>query len=208
MGRYHFGKKSTVEDSLVLSVFWLRKHGYFDYDGYKSGGITWTWSLSGHSSSIGFSVVTGDANYIDLRYALTPHDSDEKEHYDYRVQLVTTDCRYGGKRYWFVCPLVNNDMPCRRRVGKIYSPPGAKYFGCRHCYDLTYDARQSHNKRFDGLKRFFDAEKRLEKLHDRVKRKYYRGRPTKKYREYLSLLQQIEGHEPLLEAFMEGLYKR
>jgi hypothetical protein len=29
------------------------------------------------------------------------------------------------------------DPSCNRRVGKHYLPPGARYFGCRHCYDFT-----------------------------------------------------------------------
>lgn len=31
---------------------------------------------------------------------------------------------------------------CHRRVGCLYLPPGGNYFGCRHCYDLTYRSSQ------------------------------------------------------------------
>jgi hypothetical protein len=27
-------------------------------------------------------------------------------------------------------------------VGKLFSPPGERYFGCRHCHDLTYTTCQ------------------------------------------------------------------
>jgi hypothetical protein len=45
------------------------------------------------------------------------------------------------------------DRPSGRRVGKLYLPPSARYFGCRHCYDLTYNSVQQHDKRVDALRR-------------------------------------------------------
>jgi hypothetical protein len=33
----------------------------------------------------------------------------------------------------------------------LYLPYGAKYFGCRHCYNLTYESVQTHDKRIDYL---------------------------------------------------------
>jgi len=34
-------------------------------------------------------------------------------------------------------------------VGKLYLPPGGKYFGCRHCYNLTYKSCQESDKRIN-----------------------------------------------------------
>jgi hypothetical protein len=42
---------------------------------------------------------------------------------------------------------------CNRRVGKLYFPPGGRYFGCRHCYCLTYRTVQEHDKRVDALRK-------------------------------------------------------
>jgi hypothetical protein len=41
--------------------------------------------------------------------------------------------------------------PCNRRAGKLYLPPGGRYFGCRQCYRLTYISCQTHDKRVDAL---------------------------------------------------------
>lgn len=60
------------------------------------------------------------------------------ERLDYLVRLATTTPHFGGIRWWFLCPLVLNGNACSRRVGKLYLPPGANYFGCRHCHQLTY----------------------------------------------------------------------
>ena len=83
-----------------------------------------------------------------LTYWYVPIDPDKKETIDYRVRLATTKPRFGGVRWWFLCPLLVYGMPCGRRVGKLYMPPGGRYFGCRHCHKLNYASSQdSHMER-------------------------------------------------------------
>ncbi|MFH1067896.1 MAG: hypothetical protein V1746_08355 [bacterium] len=77
-------------------------------------------------------------------YTRTDTRTGEKSALDYKVRLVWTPCRFGGRRWWFICPLVINEKACNRRVGVLYLGNG-KYFGCRHCYNLTYtSAKESH----------------------------------------------------------------
>jgi hypothetical protein len=38
-------------------------------------------------------------------------------------------------------------------VGKLYLPPGARYFGCRRCHELTYRSCQEHDGRVSALRR-------------------------------------------------------
>ena len=71
---------------------------------------------------------------------------------DYRVRLVTTRPTYGGRRWWFLCPLARNDGGPPRRVAKLYLPPGGTYFGSRQAYGLTYTSCQESGK-FEGLYR-------------------------------------------------------
>ncbi len=71
---------------------------------------------------------------------------------DYRVRLVTTEPTYGGRRWWFLCPLTRQDGGPPRRVAKLYLPPGGTYFGSREAYGLTYTSCQESGK-FDGLYR-------------------------------------------------------
>ena len=54
------------------------------------------------------------------------------------IQLQTTSMHFGGVRWWFTCPLLVQGKRCNRRVGKLYLPPGARYFGCRHCHDVVF----------------------------------------------------------------------
>ncbi|MCP4357367.1 MAG: hypothetical protein GY796_05035 [Chloroflexi bacterium] len=80
-----------------------------------------------------------------LRYTITPRN-EEAQDYDYRVWLQATPLPWGGVRWWFTCPLIIDGKPCKRRVGKLYEPPGARYFGCRHCHDLTYRSSQEQHQ--------------------------------------------------------------
>ena len=65
---------------------------------------------------------------------------------DYRVRLVTSTPHHGALRLWFICPLVRNDGGPPHRVAKLYLPSGAKYFGSRECYGLTYASCQESGK--------------------------------------------------------------
>ena len=97
--------KQEAEWSNSLSVRFLKKHGYLE-GGWRSGGIKWTYGMSGNESSIGFTVNIGgdEGDNIRLQYTHTNRGTDEKESMDLKVGLTTTPCNYGGKRYWLICP--------------------------------------------------------------------------------------------------------
>ena len=73
----------------------------------------------------------------------------ETKNVNWRLQLSATRPIFGGFRWWICCPYPSEGDWCGRRVGKLYLPPGATYFGCRHCHDLTYRSVQEHDKRVD-----------------------------------------------------------
>lgn len=148
MGRYHWDKKTTVEECKSVSTTFLKQHDYFC--GVRWGGMKWTRGGE-ETGSISFMVSVQDwTGEIRFQYTQTQRHSGEKESLDYPVRLTATSCRYGGKRWWFICPLIKNGYPCNRRVLKLYLGSG-KYFGCRHCYNLTYESCQEHDARVDRL---------------------------------------------------------
>jgi hypothetical protein len=65
---------------------------------------------------------------------------------DSSVGLEATQPRFGGLRWWFLCPLAPAGRSCGRRVGKLFLPPHQRYFGCRHCHDLTHRSCQESHK--------------------------------------------------------------
>lgn len=148
MGRWSYSNRLAVEDCKSISTKFLNRHNYFD-GGLRSGGMNW--SRNGEETgSIRFVVSTVEREeYLRFLYTQTDNSTGEKTELDYKVRLASTPCNFGGRRWWFICPLVVHGYPCSRRVGALYLG-GGQYFGCRHCYDLTYQSSQDSHK-FDSL---------------------------------------------------------
>ncbi|MCO6047955.1 hypothetical protein NG895_28970 [Aeoliella sp. ICT_H6.2] len=148
---YRFEKKHTVEQSLALCVGDFRGrmcHG-------ASGSFTWT-RYGGWESSIGYYVassngIAGVGPTITLHYR-----RNDTESIEIPIQMQSTPANFGGVRWWFTCPLMVGDTPCQRRVGKLYLPNGARYFGCRHCHRLTYRSCQEAHQR-ERMMAFLDC---------------------------------------------------
>jgi hypothetical protein len=110
-----------------------------------------SWSRGGEKTgSIGFSVSTLEGDeHIRFQYSQTDRHTNEKTELDYKTRLTSTPCHFGGLRWWFICPLVVSGRACNRRVGVLYLACG-KYFGCRHCHNLTYESSKESHK-FDSM---------------------------------------------------------
>lgn len=142
-----------------------------------------TWTRNGNKNAIGYiTSLTKDLSYIQLIYKKTNSEGNSKD-LDYKIRLITTPCNYGGKRYWFICPLSINGKTCLKKVGVLYKPYYADYFGCRHCYNLTYNSRNIAG--FDKKVGRIISIPELEEMENQVKRKYYNGEITKKHKKYL-----------------------
>lgn len=200
MGRWSYSNKIEADNLKKVEIWWLKRHGYIG--DWKPGGMEWNNSLTGKKSSISFIVSTGDYahdNYIRFQYTQTKNNGEKKE-FDYEVKLTTTPCNYGGVRYWFICPLVVNGQYCGKRVGVLYK--SGDYFGCRHCYNLTYASRKLSGKhkafgKITSIPEFEEMEKSL-------RCKYYKGKMTKRYATYLK--KRIQTEKSLCYC-LEHLYK-
>jgi hypothetical protein len=129
--------KTTVEECFALDVLdWFRA-GLLQPGTRRSG--LWGWREA----------VTGNVMYrigycVDIRvdpHARLAYKIPTGEYLDYRLDLVSTWPKYGGRRWWFACPGLGAGA-CRRRVRKLYLAPGQKYFACRRCCDLRYASRR------------------------------------------------------------------
>ncbi len=133
-GRYR-QKKTTREESLVLGISTFREHIFFQSAG------TATWTRQGTvTNSIGFFITWGSEPTLTLLY------QHRAETVEIPIRLTATFPLLGGRRWWFTCPLIVNGRACNRRVGKLYLPPGAQFFGCRCCHRLTYRSCQEAHK--------------------------------------------------------------
>lgn len=181
--------KTKADDIKKISISFLRKHNHLS--GWYSGTITWTNSgmWGENKSSVGVETsVLNDEKYVRIHYTQTDRDTDEKKDFDYKIPLTITPCRYGGKRYWFICPWYKNGKYCGKRVGTLYKD--GDYFACRHCYNLTYESRN-----LSGMTKPFGkiiSIPELEKMEQAVKRTHYRGKPTKRYLRFLKAEERFE----------------
>jgi hypothetical protein len=64
------------------------------------------------------------------------------ERLDYRVRLASTHLHGGALRWWFICPVTVAGRACPHRVRKLYLPPGARHFACRHCWQFRYTTQR------------------------------------------------------------------
>jgi hypothetical protein len=62
------------------------------------------------------------------------------------VRLACTRPHFGGRRWWFVCPIARGDDKPPRCVAHLYLPSGGRYFGSRQAYGLTYRSCQESGK--------------------------------------------------------------
>ena len=117
----------------------------------------------------------------------------------YGICLEWTPCHFGGRRWWFRCPLSRDGVPCGRRCRVVYRPAGAEFFGCRECHRLTYRSRQQHRNRWwEGFAR------PLQLLEQDERRSRRRGSPRQQQRR-LDRLQRASG---AMRNFTESLQKR
>lgn len=120
MGRDSWSRRYTVEDCRVINIAKLKQEGYLE-------GISWIQSE------------------IRLQYSREIMVS-EHEEYDHCIKLESTPCFFGGRRWWFICTKNPDGVYCGNRVGRLYLPPKARYYSCRHCHNLTYmSCRRSHD---------------------------------------------------------------
>jgi hypothetical protein len=196
MGRWSYSYKIEADGLKKINTRFLKKHGYFE--GWRSGTITWTSGYSENKSSISIQVsILEGHGYMRLIYTQTDRESDEKKDFDYQVQLTTTPCEFGGKRYWFICPLTKNNRTCGRRVGTLYK--AGDYFGCRHCYDLTYSSKKVNRAwKYGYLAKLLDIEDKISRTRETMKRAFYAGRPTRKLRRIMRLDRSAEPYQTIL----------
>jgi len=124
-------RKLTVEEGLTLSVKDLVAIGALD-PGCPKGELRWWFGESTIAvMEYNSSVYSDGIGTLWLRY------SADGERMYYTITLVSTVPHYGGRRWWFICPIK------KIRVAKLYLPPDATTFASRQAYGLTYRSCQS-----------------------------------------------------------------
>lgn len=161
-GRAVHRKKNVVENVRKLDILTLQRAKLFQQGPETKHKIAWQ---NGDRTvyTILFSLVySGDTpSSMCLEYAISDQSEESMECLFYHIEVVSTLCHYGGKRWWYICPLSKSGRICGRRCRILYLPQGASYFGCRECYNLTYESRQKHRSRlhsgYEDLTKFINS---------------------------------------------------
>lgn len=146
-GRWGWGyrKKTRVDQCRAFAIAHLL--GDTPPAAGYAGRLDWRGADGTVVASIRFAFVTASRVRLDYVWG------DDAKPITLPFDLTDLPTPNGGTRYLAACPLVVAGVPCRRRVAKLYLPPGSPYFGCRHCHQLTYRSRQAHDKRVTRLLR-------------------------------------------------------
>jgi hypothetical protein len=194
MGRRSYSNRLTTHECISLSVFSLRRHDFFV--GIRAGVLRWSRAeVDMGRIHVTLSTMVGD-EYIHFQYIHTDDRSGEETDLDYKVPLVSTRCHFGGRRWWFECSQSVNGRYCCRRVGVLYL--GGKYFGCRHCYNLTYESCREHRTFGEYFLRSFRLVDRHRKLSESISRRF-------SIRKLIQLERVMQGMERLPARFQELL---
>lgn len=150
-GRYcSMDPRPLVEDCLILDVNKLIRDKMIQSHGTTKGILIWNQAPFGDvvaSAEYNCAVIGGRSVFTLLYATEAIHEVIDIL---LPITLDTTPQPNGGVRWWLTCPVETNGHKCRRRVGKLYLPPGELRFGCRACHGLTYvSCRESH--RYDRL---------------------------------------------------------
>lgn len=170
-GRGVWNRKYRVDEAKSMDILDLQREGVFN----KGAGLLWTstWTRNGEEiASLYYRLESDKTGPAGLRfmYTITYRDTGKTKNYNYLIPVVSTPCNYGGERWWFLCPLIIDDRPCKRKCRIIYRPPMVDLFGCRECHKLTYESRQRHREMFyEGFEKPYKAVKAVEKKLARTK---------------------------------------
>lgn len=194
MGRYSYSGRLVADSQSTISIYWLKKKEMLC--GFCNQEIIWS-NQWGKTGSIGIQIkISEEEKFARLNYTITRRSSGEKNDFDYNVLIVTTPCNFGGKRYWFICPASG----CGRRVAKLYQ--GQDIFACRHCYNLTYTSR-NENPTYRGFPyKQITIDSKIDKLYERLKRRTYKGKPTKLMKRIIKLENMVNWDSNELEKFL------
>lgn len=138
-------KKTTVEECLNLPIRFFTSRDLIQEGTQKRGLFKWKDPRSGERvASVTYEVDYQNRNPVLWLFFACRLEGNEVKGYE-RIELESTSPHYGGNRWWMLCPSPRDEVECNgNRCGKLYLPPGAVFFACRECHDLTYESCQEN----------------------------------------------------------------
>jgi hypothetical protein len=179
----HSSIPTLYDECKTISLTSLKKWGYLKPGEWKHGGITWS-RAGNKTGSISFSVdMFSDNPCFELDYRCN------ETTINYQVHLVSIPSNIGkGVVWYFLCPAT------RKRCRKLYLIGGK--FLHRTAFRGCFYEKQTYSSRNRNLCRAFEfvskVDKAYETLHTKYFKKYYAGKPTKRYRKLAETIKKSE----------------
>lgn len=127
-GRYRTRNRGSVGSTCRLELKSIRRQGFLQPGSSCSG--VWSWSRDGEpSASVHLAVDLTDPESGRVDLAFTYQGESRRQ----TVELVASPCRYGGRRFYFLCPNTG------RRCEVLCSFQG--HFASRQYHRLAYDSQ-------------------------------------------------------------------
>ena len=187
LGYKKYMSNDTLNSAKRISIFELKKQGYLNPLAWGVTGII-RWSINGKiTGKINFELnFKGDSQssrpYMQLKYSARLSFGTGWEMFEDKFELIKVPCPYGGARWFFKCENQKNGY-CGKHVAILYLING--HFVCRHCTNLSYDSC-NESKKYRGDFWGISSGKASEQ-YSKLKRFFYRGKPTRKYHRYLKI---------------------
>ena len=187
---------TLYEERTRLDIFHLRRGGVIVKGKRKGGTIEWSRGNE-ITSSISYACdMIGRNSYFTLSYIY------REEERSYRVQIVSVPSNLGtGEIYYFRCP--DTGKKCRY----LYSVGG--WFLHRDAFRGVYYEKQTYSKGMRDADRFYRsfnvADKARKEINSKYFKKFYAGKPTKRYKKLLSKIR--DNAQYTHEDFMRMLGK-
>ncbi len=146
-GRYRTRNRGTVDAAIRLDLRVMRRQGFLVPGAITSGVQRWHRVGTGQETgavSVSVNLADPAAGFVVVSFSLNGEPRSQQ------IQLASRAMRYGGRRYYFVCPKQGRRCEVMPLVGGV--------FASRQAQRLTYQSQSA-----DQIDRMRDRAHKLEK---------------------------------------------
>ncbi|GAB3666436.1 hypothetical protein GCM10028791_42270 [Echinicola sediminis] len=179
-----------IDFTPYISISGLKKWGSFELNTRSEG----HYQLENGAGSVYIFLSMGEIPYVELTYSYRGRSTMDA------LKLISIPSNLNvGKVWYFQCPIT------AKRCRKLYSV--GDRFGHLSLIDGMYE-KQTYSKKYRDMWATYGWELDIVKLRDQIRqpgfKKYYRGKPTKKYLRIQKKINEIELRASMeMEARME-----
>jgi len=175
------------DEAKSISISDLKEWEYLKFNSFKTGTITW--SRNGNETGNICIVVRIDADnqFLGLSYKCN------ETKFRYKVYLTSVPSNLGkGKVWYFICPFTNKRCRKLNFIDNRFMHRSALPSG-------MYES-QTQSKKWRFMDKYygayFEADKCYEELYSKHFKKFYNGKPTKRYLKLMKKIQKAEKISP------------